>query len=72
MVTNQKKSTPLTLDNLLSVGFVAYCSAPPILRMGNLYITLWNGTWQICNEDGCVSNEGNYNSIEELITRVIE
>lgn len=69
MATNQRKSTPITLENLLSLGFVTYSSYPLILRLGNLYITCWNGTWQICDHEGCVGIEGNYNCIEELLAR---
>lgn len=70
MAINLRKSTPITFENLLSLGFVIHSSYPLILRLGDLYITCWNDTWQICNQEGCVGNEGNYNCIEEIITRI--
>lgn len=65
---NNQTSTPITLENLRKHGF-CQCSSPIIWRKGKLHITCWTGTWQICDEEGRVGNEGNYNSIEELFAR---
>ena len=68
----KKQSTELTFWNLILLGFMPYKLYPFILRKGNLYVTYWNGVLQICDEEGRVGTEGNYNNIEELITRVLE
>ena len=66
------KSTRMTFFRLILLGFKLHSLKPLILRKGNLFVTCWSGTWQICDENGRVGNEGNYNSIEELFARANE
>lgn len=64
------RSTQITFLRLISLGFRFHNLKPLILRKGKLFVTCWSGTWQICDQEGRVGNEGNYNNIEELLKRV--
>lgn len=67
-----EKSTPITHESLINAGFVEYSDSPHIYRKKKIFLTYSGITWQICDENGYVGNEGNYRDIEEVIARAKE
>lgn len=66
-----EKKTPINAETLKQHGFVLYKTEPLIYQRDNIYITKII-TWQICDDNGYVGNEGHYNSIEQLNKKILE